>query len=385
MDVEERQGTDWLRDFLLTWVTRLGFFFSFHQMQPLFPLYLGEMGASSTVIGAVSAAFTITATITRPPVGLLIDRHGRKPFLLSGIALFGVSVLGYLWAPSILLITLCRVLHGIGWSGCTTAVSTLAVDIAPEKRRGELIGYAGMASNLGAALGPITGFALFYRYGYAGLFLSSFAIVVLSLLVACWIHEPELSAAPLPERKGWIEAISVPESLLPAITVAFLSFCHGGILTFLPFYALKQGLQNPGVWFAVYATSLLLSRPIAGPLSDRFGRRVVILPGFILNLAGVVLLALAPTPLWLIVAAVIMGFGFGSAHPSLTALLVDRTSPQRRGLSIAQFQLFFDLGIGVGAVALGTLLDLTEQNFSAMYLVTAAIGSVGLIIYWLRG
>jgi MFS family permease len=55
---------------------------------------------------------------------------------------------GYLWAPSILLMIPCRVLHGIGWSGCSTAISTLAADIAPRDRRGELIGYAGMASSL---------------------------------------------------------------------------------------------------------------------------------------------------------------------------------------------------------------------------------------------
>jgi MFS family permease len=54
--------------------------------------------------------------------------------------LFSIGNFGYLWAPSILLMLPFRVLHGLGWSGCTTAIATLSADIAPAKRRGELMG-----------------------------------------------------------------------------------------------------------------------------------------------------------------------------------------------------------------------------------------------------
>ena len=65
-------------------------------------------------------------------------------------------------------------------------------------------------------------------------------------------------------------------------------------------------------------------------------------------------------------------------------LAVDQTSDQRRGQSLAQFQFFYDLGLGLGSMVLGTFLDMTNQNFSAMYLVAAAVGAVGLLIYWFR-
>lgn len=383
-DSKEVRDEGWVQDFIFVCFSRFGFFLALHQMQPVFPLYLEKLGASSTIIGATFAAFTITATVTRPPVGLLIDRFGRKPFLLLGIVLFSVASLGYLWARSILLIVFFRILHGIGWSGCTTAISTLTADIAPERRRGELIGYASMANNLAAALGPIVGFAIFYRFGYDGTFLATFIICLSSLLAASRIREPKLLASELRVRKSWIETLAVLETLLPATTIGFLSFCLGGVVTFLPLYALERGLRNPGIWFTVYAVCLLISRPIAGPLSDRISRRAVILPGFILSLSGMILLALARSPVWLILAAIIMGLGFGAAQPALMTLAVDQTSPQRRGLSIAQYQLFFDLGIGLGSVALGALLDVVDRNFSTMYLAATAVGAVGLAIYWLR-
>ena len=176
----------------------------------------------------------------------------------------------------------------------------------------------------------------------------------------------------------------VKESLDPAIGVAFLSFGHGGILTFLPIHALKIGFTNPGIWFAVYAACILLSRPIAGPISDKVSRQAVIMPGLILNLAGILLLAFSTTSNGLMAAAVIGGFGTGAAQPALLTLAVDQSSADRRGQSLAQIHFFYDLGIGVGSLTLGALLDWVEQSFLIMYLATAAVALIGLWINWRR-
>lgn len=385
--VAERKQTEsesWLKDFLLTWINRFSFFLAHHLTRPILPLYLVSFGASSTVIGAVMAVFTITATVMRIPVGLLIDRIGRKPFLIVGVALFAGGNFGYMWAPSILLMLPFRMLHGIGWSGCTTAVATLAADIAPPKRRGELIGYAAMASSLGGAIGPVAGFALLHRFEFSGVFLGAAALLFISLILGAFVREPEQPPRNDRRELKWIDLLVIPETLLPAVAVAFLSFGHGGILTFLPIHALKLGLENPGLWFGLYALCLLLSRPVAGPLSDRISRRAVIIPGLILNLFGIGILALASSPAWLMAAAVVGGLGTGAAQPALMTVAVDQTSAHRRGQSMAQYQCFYDLGIGLGSLTLGAFLDLVDQNFSLMYAATAVVALIGLWIYWKR-
>ena len=384
--VPEQEQTPWeiwIKDFFLTWINRFSFFLAHHLTRPILPLYLVSFGASSTVIGAVMAVFTITATATRIPVGLLIDRIGRKPFLIAGVALFAVGNFGYLWASGILLMLPFRMLHGVGWSGCTTAVATLAADIAPQKRRGELIGYAAMASSLGGAIGPVAGFALLQRFDFSGVFFGAAALLFVSLILTVFVKEPEHGPRNN-HRQRWIDLLVIPETLLPAVAVAFLSFGHGGILTFLPIHALRLGLENPGLWFGLYALCLLLSRPVAGPLSDRISRRAVIIPGLILNLLGIGILALASSPAWLMAAAVVGGFGTGAAQPALMTVAVDQTSPQRRGQSMAQYQCFYDLGIGLGSLTLGAFLDLVDQNFSLMYAATAVVALIGLWIYWKR-
>jgi MFS family permease len=378
------QTRPWFRDFLLIWLSRFGIFLAHHVTRPLIPLYLITFGASSTVIGAVMAVFTITATAMRIPVGLLIDKIGRKPFLLYGIVLFTFGKLGYLWASSIPLLLPFRILHGLGWSGCTTAVSTINADIVPQARRGELMGYAGMASSLASALGPVLGFWLYHRFEYPGAFLGAGALLILSFTFALPVAEPQRSHKIVQTSPRWLDNLMVKETLDPAVGVAFLSFGHGGILTFLPIHALKIGLTNPGIWFSVYAACILLSRPIAGPISDKVSRRAVILPGLILNAAGILLLAFATSSSWLMVAAVIAGFGTGAAQPALMTLVVDQSNAERRGQSLAQFQFFYDLGIGIGSLTLGALLDLVNQSFLIMYLATAAVALVGLWVNWRR-
>jgi MFS family permease len=313
---------------------------------------------------------------------MFIDRIGRKPFLLYGVAFFSAANLGYLWAPSIALMIPCRLLHGLGWSGCTTAVTTIAADIVPQARRGEMMGYAGMASSLAGALGPIIGFALFHRFDYPGVFLGAGALLLIAFSTALPLGEPSRAKPSRRPSGSWIHTIAVKETIHPAIAIAFLSFGHGGILTFLPIHALKLELANPGIWFAVYAACILLSRPVAGPLSDRVSRRAVIIPGLILNIAGILLLAMANSPAWLMAAAIVGGFGTGAAQPALMTLAVDQSAAERRGQSLAQFQLFYDLGIGLGSLTLGALLDLVDQNFSIMYLTTAVVAAIGLWINW---
>ncbi len=379
---ENAESKPWLRDYFLTWLSRFGIFLAHHVTRPLIPLYLITFGASSTVIGAVMAVFTITTTTMRIPIGLYIDRVGRKPFLDYGIILFTVGKLGYLWAPSILLMLPFRVLHGLGWSGCTTAVSTIAADIVPQARRGVLLGYAGMASSLASALGPVLGFALYHRFQFPGVFLGASALLIVSFIFAFPVNEPHRPQTTPRNSNRWLDNIMVKESLDPAIGVAFLSFGHGGILTFLPIHALQIGLANPGIWFGVYAVCILLSRPIAGPISDKVSRQAVVVPGLILNIAGILLLAFSTSSNWLMAAAIIGGFGTGAAQPALMTLAVDQSSAERRGQSLAQFQFFYDLGIGVGSLTLGALLDLVQQSFLIMYLATAGVALIGLWINW---
>lgn len=374
------QRENWVVDFVLTCGVRFGLFFALFQIEPLFPLFLRNMDASPVMIGLIMAAFPFGATIVRPLVGLFIDRAGRKIFLLGGLLIFMTATLGYIWTTSLSMALLLRTYHGFGWSGCTTSIGTLTADIAPEGRRGEMIGYAGALSTVAGAIAPVVGFFAVESWGFPAMFSIALGVVALSFVGGFSIREPVRAHIPA-SRRGWLETLVVRESLMPAICMSLLGFTRGSVIAFLALYALGVGLENPGYWFGLYAVAVVVSRPIVGPISDRRGRAVVIIPCFVLTLTGMVLLSLAGSPTVLLIAAVIIGFGYGAVHPSLMTLAFDLAPFERRGMTMAQFHLFYDLAIGLGSVVPGIVLDLTGNNYAAMFLIVTGVGALGLVLF----
>jgi len=371
---------DWVANFVLTCGVRFGLFFALFQIEPLFPLFLKTMGASPIMIGAVMAAFPFGATVVRPFVGLNIDRLGRKLFLLSGLLIFMTATFGYIWTTSAAVALFLRAFHGFGWSGCTTSIGTLTADIAPERRRGELIGYAGSMSTIAGAVAPVVGFAAVERWGFPAMFAIALGVLALSFVASARIRE-SVRKPVAAVRRSWVDTLVVRESLMPAASMSLLGFSRGSVIAFLALYAREVGLENPGYWFALYAVAVVVSRPIVGPISDRRGRAVVIIPCFALTLAGMILLSLAQSPAWLLVAAVVVGFGYGAVHPGLMTLAFDLAPFERRGMTMAQFHLFYDLAIGFGSVIPGIILERTANDYQTMFLIATAVGASGLVLF----
>lgn len=383
--MEPQAGTpkSWVRDFFLTCGARFGLFFALFQIEPVFPLYLKGMGASSFMIGLVMASFPFGATLVRPLVGATIDRLGSKLFLVGGLVIFVTATLGYIWTASVLAALLLRTYHGFGWSGCTTSVGTLVADIAPDHRRGTLISYSGALSTVAGAVAPAVAFDLVESRGFPALFLSAAAVASLGLLAAVWIREPaRVRAEDRPRR--WFDSFILPESLMPAVSMSLLGVSRGSVIAFLSLYALDVGLENPGHWFAVFAVAVVAGRPIIGPLSDRKGRPFVIIPCYLMALAGMVVLSLAGSPTTLLVSAVLVGFGYGSAHAALMTMAIDLAPPGRRGLSMAQYHLFYDLAIGLGGIVPGAMLHFTGNNYPAMFLSTTVVGLAGFVLFLMK-
>jgi predicted MFS family arabinose efflux permease len=95
---------------------------------------------------------------------------------------------------------------------------------------------------------------------------------------------------------------------------------------------------------------------------------------------GVAVLAYTSHPLPMYLSAVAWGMGNGAAQPALTAYVVDRIPSEVRGTAMSTFTLGNDIGLGIGATALGLILQ--ASNFTVMFLVAAAVGLVGLGVFF---
>ena len=369
MQKTAKKETLFSRDFILTSLSTFTLFASFYFLLITLPIYIQKIGGTESEIGLIIGVFTISAVALRPFIGQEVDRRGRKIILIVGLLVFLISMLLYDYTKSVTSLLLLRVLHGVGWGAATTAATTLIADIAPPNRRGEAMGVFGMASNVAMAIGPALSMILLQAYDFSILFSIGAGIALLSLLLALPISETMVVHPKTP--------LFSKEALFPSALMFTVSLTYGSIVSFLSLFAQKQGIANPGIFFTVFAVTLILVRALAGKLSDIKGRKYVIIPGMVLISASLWVLSTASGLENFLAAALLYGLGFGLVHPSLMAYLVDTVSDKGRGAAMGTFTAAFDLGIGAGSIILGLVLQ--YYGFRVMYTLGGLIVLTGAI------
>lgn len=166
---------------------------------PTLPRYVsGELAGSSTQVGLVVGSFGVSAAVVRPLLGRLGDVCGRRILLVSGAFLTGVMTLLYpVWESIPILIGL-RLVTGIAESGAFVGAATAIEDLAPDDRRGGVASYFSLSIYVGLGVGPILGEWLFSQSGFELVVQVSFAIAVVSALLAFSIP----AKAPIVDLSG---------------------------------------------------------------------------------------------------------------------------------------------------------------------------------------
>ena len=341
---------------------------------PTLPMFAKQLGGSDASAGLVIGVFAISALLARPVSGYALDRFGRQYLLFAGLLLFTISTIAYHQAGTLLLLLMIRFVHGFAWGLGSTASSTVATDLIPKGRLGEGMGYFGLSSTISMALAPAAGLWIVSNAGFDALFSVSTAMVAIAVALTFVIRYP---AVGLSEKTNF--SLLEKTAIKPAVVIFFLTMTYGAIVSFLALYANQIGISNIGPFFSVYAIALFVTRPMAGKLSDKKGFDIMVIPGIICVMAAMVVLALSDTMNGLLVAAALYGVGFGAAMPSLQALSVIATPPDRRGAANGTFFIGFDLGIGLSSILWGAVSQVV--GYSAMFLWTLLPTLAALFFY----
>lgn len=340
---------------------------------PTLPLYITQSGIDESRLGLIIGGFTLTAVVVRPVIGGLLDRFGRRSFILAGLILFAVAMFLYNWASGVVLLFLLRILHGGGWAVSTTSIGTSVTDVIPERRRNEGMGWYGMSMSVSMALGPLIGVWVVRNYSFPHLFGLAACLSVGAILIALATKVPDVRSNK--EQR----AVFFDKSVLPISGVIFfLALTYGGITTFVPLFAGSIHV-NAGTFFLVYAIALTLTRPIAGRLADRYNEGSVIIPSMILTIIALLILSLSDGLTGLIVSALMYGMGFGAAQPTLQAATLSLVSSDNKGMANASFFTAMDLGIGLGSILLGVIAQLFGYSF--LFAACAGSGLIAVLVF----
>lgn len=343
-------------------------------LYPIVPLHLRALGFDQTSIGWLMGLFSVASLLLRPISGLLADRIGRRPLILTGSLMIGGACVAYLWLGRD-LVFLARILHGLGWGVVSAVTATVAVDLAPPQQRGMVLGIYGMTTGLVMATGPSIGLWLSDLGGNGAAFsaaaLAALAGAGASLLLR--VPAPPAGTQPLTPSRSFS-----PQALGPAALCLCFMLAYGAVMAFVPLVALDRHLGSPGPFFTLFAVALVFLRLAGGGLSDRWGRAWVIIPGCLCGAAATVLLALADTRLLFLAAALPFAVAFAFIQPTAQAWAVDRCPPNTRGTTLATVVAAQDLGIALGSLAAGALAD--TFGYAAVFLAAAAPCIAALLI-----
>ncbi len=341
----------------------------------LLPLIGRELDLSYSQIGSILTIQAMAGAISNVPGGLLVDSIGRKGLLMA-IALFWVGapylLMGFAHAYATLLV--CAGLVGIGnniWH--PTAIPLLAERFPA--RRGLAVSFHGMGGNVGDALAPLAAGALLTAFNWRdvmvinvvpGMLMATLILFYLGRLDTHAGHAGEPAVRqPFGVRlrkrlRDLGELLGNRSLVMLSTSSAFRAMTQNALMTFLPvFLATQMGYSQVlvGGWMFALQAAGFAATPIAGHLSDRMGRRRIILSSMLMT--GVVLLfmAVAGRSAAFVLFIAFLGFFLFAIRAVLQAWLLDSTPRHLGGTSIGILFGAQAVGAAIGPYVSGILAD----------------------------
>jgi len=352
----------------------------------------GTFGQGVEVFGISATAFSLAALVIAPYMGMLADRYGRRRLLLGSLAAHAMACLGYLFSPTGAAFVAVRAAAGGLTAGLVPATISMIGDLTPQAERGRWIGFVTGWSAVGLVLGPPLGGWFFDQWGLAAPFIAGGATHTLAFLIALGFI-PDTAAGPVRQSQSSLAAptekagilsrlssfwIAIPRPYSTLVVLGIISFAavfawrfaeptfHFFVYDVLRWTSARFGLVMGG-----YALLLMFAKATLGALSDRFGRRPILMIGLVIHTAQYWALIATDSFVWITLGIAASGLGDGLFMPALNAYFLDVVPERCRAQAIGFKESMFSLA-GLAGPALMVLAAQYLQPAS-VYMIAGAI------------
>jgi MFS family permease len=364
------------RDFILVFSAQFTLSSAFNSLLPTIPIYLAQQGATEREIGIMVGAVNVASLVLRPLVGRGLVRTPEKTFMEIGAILFVLTSMAYLFAPPFWPLLIVRILQGVGVAFFYTSSVTFVTTITPQDHRAQSLGYFYLAFNFAFALAPSFGIFVMNSFNFTILFLFCGALSLGALLLTFQLPGRQ---ADHPQETSFRLSSFVSIPSLPSAAVSFLAhFIWGALTTFIPLYAIQQGIENPGFFFGAYAATLILGRVLGGRAFELYNREKIILPCLSFNILAMMILLFSKTLPMILLVAFVWGAGNSFLFPSLAAYTLERVTASP-GLAMATLNAVGDLGVGLGSIIMGFVLQ--ASSYRTMFLCLAFTAVINVFYF----
>ncbi|MBQ3879039.1 MAG: MFS transporter [Oscillospiraceae bacterium] len=353
------------------------FWFSQYVYTSYFTPYMSSLGIAASLAGTIVGAYGFTQLVLRIPFGVAADfLKNHRLFLFLGYIFIVIASAVLMLSQSAPIFLLARLLSGAAsstWVSFTLYFSAFSTGSDASGNMGKLMA----ANNLGVFLAYITGGLLYEAVGIRTLFVISGAVAAIALVLLCFL-KPNGTAAQRPPLKlkdlglvakdGQLWNLSLLAAAIQFITCATAS-------SFTSNYAKSLGADGLqlGIVSALYTLSGILGASlISTRFSKRFSDRFIVILGFLLTLVYCAGVPLCKSVAPLYVIQFIGGFGKVLVMTLLMADAVKNAVPAVRSTAMGVYQSVYGLGMTVGPIVMGAILEKTDGFGPAFYFMAGA-------------
>jgi MFS family permease len=329
---------------------------------------------STTIVVSFIVSFGVIKALANLVSGQLADAWGRKRVLVLGW-LVGLPVpFMIIWAPSWEWIIAANALLGINQGLAWSMTVIMKVDLVGPKSRGLAVGLNEFAGYLAVGVTAfLTGY-LASRYGlrpvpiYLGIGYAVLGTLLSIMLVRDTREHVRLESAassrqstPMSFREIFVLTSFRDRNLFAASQAGLVNNLNDGMswgIFPLFFASFGLGVERIGILKAIYPATWGILQIATGPLSDRWGRKGLIVAGMWIQSAGLFLTSAMRQFEWWRVGSLLLGLGTAMVYPSLIAAVSDASHPAWRARSLSVYRFWRDLGYAIGALSAGVIADI---------------------------
>ncbi len=354
-------------------------------IMPVFARRLENFGSGVAELGWITMGFALAQFVLSPVLGSLGDRIGRRPIILLALGGYAAVNIGFLFAPDTLSLMVLRCLEGGLTAGLLPAAQATVGDIVPAERRAQGVSIVMAGYGFGFILGPFMGGLLYDMWGFAAPFIAS-SCMGLTALVFAWIMVPETHFSVRQNKikviRSGRKAFSIgylPKPLMTFIILMLVSFTLtftfafiSPVMVFYVYNDLNFSATQFGLLVGVYGLAAVLGQLFLGSLSDKCGRKPVIILGMVISSVFYVGMVFFSRFATCFAVCAVGGIGSALATAATSASILDISAEDHRSRVQGIRGSFMALGEAVGPL-LAVFISSRAAPHS-MFMISAIIG-----------
>ena len=370
----------WTGQYIAIIISTLIMFVAFYMITAGFPLHVSTISNNPALAGTMTTTLMTASLITRFFASVIIQKINMKVLLIVSLIYFIGTIVLSLFNDSIGFLIFIRALQGIGFCMLTNLLYTLSSTMVPTSRLGEGLVFFAMSSSIGTSLGPMIAIAYLASNSFKSMLIITIFLMIFAFVCCLFLkREQENIKKPTKQqtsnKEPFYKYMYDHRVLVPSLLIALHYFAVAGTVSFLGAFGKEINLGGSiSQFFIAQLIAMLVVRSFSGKIFDKFGHKILIIPGSIFGVLGLILLGFSNSLMMILISGCLFGIAYAVIQPIIQAWALTLVPPEKKVTANSMLLIFMDLGMAIGSVVLGILAKYVELG------MTYGISSIAYVV-----